>query len=281
MKAILIVAVCLCVSGLADAADATLSLTLRSRVERNGAFDVVEKPERWEAKQTALIICDMWDQHWCKGATARVAEVAPRLNAFAQEARQRGVLIIHAPSSCMEVYKDHPARKRAVAAPRASNLPRDINNWCRIIPAEEKGVYPIDQSDGGCDCRPTCATRNAWQRQIDVIEIADEDAISDSGVEVWNLLEERGIRNVILAGVHTNMCVLGRPFGLRQMVRHGKQAVLVRDLTDTMYNSRAWPHVSHFRGTELIIEHIEKYVSPTITSDQLLGGKPFRFAGDE
>jgi hypothetical protein len=47
-----------------------------------------------------------------------------------------------------------------------------------------------------------------------------------------------------------------------------------------MYNPRSWPNVSHFRGTELIVEHIEKYVCPTITSDQLLGGKPFRFSGD-
>jgi hypothetical protein len=38
--------------------------------------------------------------------------------------------------------------------------------------------------------------------------------------------------------------------------------------------------VSHFTGTDLIVEHIEKFVCPTITSDQLLGGEPFRFAGD-
>ena len=62
------------------------------------------------------------------------------------------------------------------------------------------------------------------------------DAISDSGVEIWNLLEERGINNVILLGVHTNMCVLGRPFGLRQMAKNGKNVVLMRDMTDTMYN---------------------------------------------
>jgi hypothetical protein len=62
------------------------------------------------------------------------------------------------------------------------------------------------------------------------------------------------------------------------MARFGKNVVLVRDLTDTMYNPRAWPYVSHFRGTELIVQHIEKYVCPTITSDQLLGGKPFRFS---
>jgi putative heme-binding domain-containing protein len=229
----------------------------------------------------AIIICDMWDQHWCRGATRRVGELAPAINRAVAAARARGVLIIHAPSSCMDAYKDHPARKRAQSAPKAANLPGDIAGWCNKIPAEEQGVYPIDQSDGGCDDGPTCPQGSPWRRQVAAIDIQDEDAISDSGVEIWNLLESRGIDDVLLMGVHTNMCVLGRPFGLRQLVRHGKRAVLVRDLTDTMYNSRSWPYVSHFRGTERIIEHIEKYVAPTILSTDLTGEPPFRFRPDD
>ena len=69
-----------------------------------------------------------------------------------------------------------------------------------------------------------------------------------------NLLEQRGIENVILLGVHTNMCVLGRPFGIRQMVYQGKNVVLVRDLTDAMYNPASeaadqslWRHRSRHR----------------------------------
>jgi hypothetical protein len=64
-----------------------------------------------------------------------------------------------------------------------------------------------------------------WKAQNSLLRIHDEDAISDSGVEIWNLLEHRGIKNVILLGVHTNMCVLGRPFGLRQMAKNGKNVV--------------------------------------------------------
>jgi lysophospholipase L1-like esterase len=112
-----------------------------------------------------------------------------------------------------------------------------------------------------------------------VIEIdQSRDAISDSGVEIWNLLESRGIQNVVLAGVHANMCVAGRPFGLRQMSKNGRHVVLMRDLTDTMYNPKSWPFVSHFRGTELFIEHVEKRICPTISSEQFIGGKPFAFS---
>ncbi len=57
--------------------------------------------------------------------------------------------------------------------------------------------------------------------------------------------------------------------------------VLVRDLTDTMYNSRSWPYVSHFEGTNRIIEHVEKYVCPTITSTDLTGQPAFTFQPDD
>ncbi|MDA7492822.1 hypothetical protein OAG76_03715 [Rubripirellula sp.] len=50
-----------------------------------------------------------------------------------------------------------------------------------------------------------------------------------------------------------------------------------RDLTDSMYNPKSWPHVSHLEEDALIVSHIERHVSPTLTSDQFTDGKPFRF----
>ena len=45
-----------------------------------------------------------------------------------------------------------------------------------------------------------------------------------------------------------------------------------------MYNPAKWPCVDHFQGTALFIEHIEKYICPTLTSDQILGGRAFVFS---
>jgi len=271
-----------------------LALALRSRIDDNGAFRVVTKQQEWPAHKTAIIVCDMWDAHHCLNAVRREEEMVPRMKEVLEKARGRGLFIIHAPSGCMEPYKDHPARKRAQAAPKAKNLPKDIGQWCNKIPAEDKGKYPIDQSDGGEDDdlkeheawhkKLAAMGRNPkapWKSQHAGLKIHDMDAISDSGVEIWNLLEDRGISNVILVGVHTNMCVLGRPFGLRQMAKNGKHVVLMRDLTDTMYNPKRAPYVSHFEGTRLIIEHIEKYVCPSVTSDQVIGGEAFRFKSDK
>ena len=139
---------------------------------------------------------------------------------------------------------------------------------------------PIDDSDMGCDCEESYEPHAPWTRQIATLEIADEDAITDNGQETWNLLQEREIGNVILMGVHLNMCVMGRPFGIRQMTYLGKNVVLMRDMTDTMYNPRMSPRVSHFEGTDLVVGHVERYWCPTITSTDLTGKPAFRFRDD-
>jgi len=104
--------------------------------------------------------------------------------------------------------------------------------------------------------------------------------VTDNGQETFNLLAERGIQNVILMGVHLNMCVLGRPFAIRQMVQQGKNVALMRDMTDTMYNHEKRPMVSHFQGTDLVVEHIEKYWCPSFASSDITGRPAFRFKED-
>jgi nicotinamidase-related amidase len=281
----------LCAADSPGRSAATLRLTLKT-LKPDGTPQLVQ--ESWAALETAIIVCDMWDLHHCHNAVKREAEMAPRMNQLLEKARAQGVLIIHAPSTCMKPYEGHPARERAKAAPPAASLPDQIGEWCKQIPAEAKAVYPIDQSDGGEDDDPEdhaawaqqltdkgLNPRAPWTRQTDALRIdADKDAISDSGVEIWNLLQARRISNVILMGVHVNMCVTGRPFGLRQMAKNGKHVVLMRDMTDSMYNPKRWPYVDHFRGTALFIEHIEKTICPTVTSDQILGGRPFAFEGE-
>src|SRR6185312_1754417 len=135
-----------------------LSLRLRSRVAVNepiGQFQIVETAASWDPSQSAIVVCDMWDLHHCLNAVRRETEMAPRMELVLREARKRGVLIIHAPSSCMETYKDHPARKRALDTPPSKRLPAEIGKWCYQIPSEAKGTYPIDQIKGENDDEPS------------------------------------------------------------------------------------------------------------------------------
>jgi nicotinamidase-related amidase/type 1 glutamine amidotransferase len=270
---------------------------LRYRVEtapQSNRFHALTKQESWNTAQTAVIVCDMWDSHHCFQSVQRVNEIAPRMNEVIRRLRDDGAIIIHAPSSCMDFYAEHPARIHAMKTPRATQLPPGIDEWCRKLTLEEKLSFPIDDSDGGEDDQPEEHKKWAeelvrsglnpkapWKRQTPLIEIDAEDYVSDKGSEIWSVLEHQGIQNVLLMGVHTNFCVLGRPFGLRNLVRNGKNVALVRDMTDTMYNPAMPPKVNHFSGTDLVVEYIEKWICPTITSDQIVGGSPFRFQNDK
>jgi type 1 glutamine amidotransferase/nicotinamidase-related amidase len=265
--------------GVAQADDGTqLTLIGRQRIKQeDGSYRVELKPLHWDAGQTAIVICDMWDGHYCRASESRVAEMAPFMNEVISAARDKGVLIIHSPSGCMDKYEGMPQRKLAQDAPPVeTKIP--LEKWCYIDKGFE-GELPIDDSVPCEDAEPRPAVR-MFSRQHEAIKIAEPDAITDS-VEAYYLLRQRGIKNLIVMGVHTNMCVLGRPFGIRQMVRQGINVALMRDMTDSMYNPAMKPMVSHFRGTELIIEHIEKHWCPTITSSDITGQSAFRFNDDK
>ena len=235
-----------------------LQLHLRSRTEtaeKSGRFHAVTKTEAWEPAQTAIVVCDMWDTHTCPNAATRVAQMAPRMNEVLKAARAKGVLIINCPSGTMEFYKDHPGRKLAQQAPPVPTK-RPLEKWC-YLDKDREIALPIVDTDS-CDCERTWKPGDPypWKRQIATLEIKDGDAITDSA-EAYYLMQQRGIKNLIVMGVHTNMCVLGRPFSIRQMVYQGMNVALMRDLTDTMYNPAQAPYVSHFTGTDLVVEHIE------------------------
>lgn len=245
---------------------ATLRLNARSRAEREGVVESLEKPVLWTASKSAIVICDMWDNHYCKSSVSRLEAMIPEMNRVLRSARELGVTIVHAPSGTMDVYAGTPQRERMQAAPHAEP-PVPIAKWCHLDPASE-GALPIHDAEP-CDDEFPSEAKRAWSRQHPDLAVADEDGISDDGQEIFNYFAQSGIANVVLMGVHTNLCVLGRPFGIRQQVRLGKNVVLARDLTDSMYDPRDPPYVSHERGTELVIEHIERYWCPSIIGNDL------------
>ncbi|MCU0246100.1 MAG: isochorismatase family protein [Bryobacter sp.] len=241
---------------------ASRHLKLRSRVELyrgSGEWRPIEIDEPFDPARAAIVICDMWDRHWCRGASERVNAMVPRMVEVLTAARRRGALIIHAPSDTMGFYADAPQRKAAQALPKsAPPAPREI-----LAPA-----LPIDDSGGGCDT----GDRNfkAWSRQHAGIPVEPADLVTDRGEEVYNALTARGIQLLIVMGVHTNMCILNRSFAIKQMTKWGVRCVLVRDLTDAMYNPQDRPQVTHDQGTELVIEYIERHWCPSTTSRELL-----------
>jgi nicotinamidase-related amidase len=242
--------------------DSQCRLALRSRVELfpgSPRWTEVHVDYPFDPAKSALIVCDMWDRHWCTGANVRVAALVKRLGPVLDVARRKGIIIIHAPSETMSFYRDAPQRQRMLSV-QAFEPPKGIDI--------SSPPLPIDDSDGGCDT-PGEKEHRTWSREHPGLTIAPEDYISDSGQEIYNLLRARDIQTVFYTGVHANMCILNRTFAIKQMTKWGFRCVLLRDLTDAMYGPQDAPHVSHEKGTELVVEYIEKYWSPTALSDQL------------
>jgi nicotinamidase-related amidase len=207
--------------------------------------------------RTVLIICDMWDRHWSRGATERVNVLAPRINRLAARLRDLGVLVIHAPSNTMPYYEEHPARRRLLSVkPEADEITKRVPRF----------PLPIDDSDGGSDTGESGdqVNRAVWSKQHDAIVIDEaRDLIGEEGDLIRSYLRQDRRDLVLVAGVHTNMCVLNRDFAILSMLEHGFDCLLLEDYTDAMYNPEMPPYVSHDEGTRLVISHIRRYYCPS------------------
>lgn len=250
----------LLLSAVAPAAELKLSVQTRDDKGKPVVADKTIDP-----KATAVVICDMWDDHWCKSAATRCDALAKKAAPVVDNLRAAGATVIHCPSDTMDFYKDSKARRRAkdakkVEPPKAKEIPSP--------------PLPIDDSDGGCDDVPQPESKKAWTRQHKAITVDEEtDFVSDSGAEVYNVLAARGVKTVLVLGVHTNMCVLNRTFAIKQLRKWDIDCLLVRDLTDAMYNPKKSPFVSHDEGTQLVVGYIERNWCPSVTSEQLVPKK--------
>jgi len=224
--------------------------------------------------ELAIILCDVWNN-----SSDSVNEMDAFMNEVVKTARDKGIFIINAPADCMDYYKDTPQRKHAQDAPYAQPpfeikrrvedsdyeppLPGTFGHLGHRIDTKKPSVQSV---------KPTYR----WTKQNDAIEIMPGDAVSESGQEIYNLLEQRGIDNVIIMGFATDICMLRRSYGIRQMVYNGKNIMLCRDLTDISSQHTG----THSDDLQLMIEHIEKYWCPSITSESLTNKPPFQFRDD-
>jgi len=177
----------------------------------------------FEPEKTAIIVIDMWNMHWCMTASQRVSAMVPRMNRALDVSRQLGATVIWNPSDVVTAYAGFPQYERAVgtehiAAPKTN---------------PELKVKFTGKS-GGCLCGPglQCRMNYGWDAMHPELVIADDDLISSSTDEIYSLLREKGITTIIYMGVHTNICVFGKPGAMSKMLQAGFQCMLARDLND-------------------------------------------------
>lgn len=259
-----------------EAPAGTVSLQLTRRVLITGrhgtrAWHTERAPLDLPASRLAVIVCDMWDRHWSAGASLRVGQLAPRVDRFCRRLRDAGALVVHAPSDTMRAYDGSAARKRIAGAGPAPGPPPTAT------PPMATPPMPFVPADGGSDTDdPLAPGAPVWSRQHPRIAVDElRDVITDDGAELAAYLRACGRDTVLMTGVHTNMCILRRSFGLVALAGYGFSPVLVADLTDAMYDPAEPPYVDHDAGTQLVIGYIQAFVAPTTRSrDVVVGPAP-------
>ncbi|MFO0911363.1 MAG: NPCBM/NEW2 domain-containing protein [Pirellulales bacterium] len=231
---------------------ADLQLTVQARDPASGG--VVESTERVDPAKVGVIAVDVWNFHWCKTATMRVDAIVPRINRALDAARKLGMTVMLCPSDVVENYAGFPQRERVLVLPKVA-VPNVLDVTCPPVP-----------DAGGCACgRERCAVNYGWDGMHPALRIGELDLMPDTREEVYAICQQRGLTHLIYVGFHTQVCLLGKPMGLKAMKSAGLHCVLARDMTDAHPGYDPTRNFTPDLNTEQVVEHFEKHLAPTIS----------------
>ncbi|ODT98189.1 MAG: hypothetical protein ABS79_06295 [Planctomycetes bacterium SCN 63-9] len=240
----------LCVTAVPRLSAREVEFSLRSR-------DAEGKPmvtkERIDPGKIGIVVVDMWNFHWCKTATMRVAALVPRMNRVLNVARDQGMTVMLCPSDVVDNYVGWPQREKIFSMPR------------HTVPPLQKIECPNPPNGGGCACgRERCVVNYGWDGMHPDLAIADDDLMPDTLEDVYSICKERGLTHLIYFGVHTQVCLLGKPMGLRNLKSAGLKCILARDLTDAHPGYKPEIEFTPDKHTAEVVEHFERYLAPSV-----------------
>jgi hypothetical protein len=232
------------------AAPPPMELALQSRDPRG---HVRVEQEKIAPARVGVVVVDMWNYHWCKTATMRVAALVPRMHKALDAARELGMTVMLCPSDVVDNYAGWPQREVIFGLPR------------HAVPALAHIECPPPPNGGGCACgRDRCTVNYGWDAMHPDLHIARDDLMPDTLQDVYSICKERGLTHLIYMGVHTQVCLLGKPMGLRNLKAAGLRCILARDLTDAHPGYDPASGFTPDRHTAEVVEHFEKHLAPTI-----------------
>jgi hypothetical protein len=228
-----------------------LTLELQRRDPVTGA--VIVQTEEVDPKRVGVIAVDVWNFHWCKTATMRVDAIVPRMNKALDAARALGMTVMLCPSDVVDNYVGFPQREIIFTFPKVP-VPNVVNVTCPSVP-----------DAGGCACgRERCAVNYGWDGMHPALRIDDADLMPDTQAELYAICQKYGLTHLIYVGFHTQVCLLGKPMGLKAMKSAGLHCVLARDMTDAHPGYDPSRDFTPDLNTEQVVQHFEKYLAPTI-----------------
>ena len=244
--------------------DITVPLRSRKQAESGNTWSESVDPVTLPVEVSALVIVNVLDTHWCPSAAAQMDALAGKVNALASIAREAGMIIVHVPSQIHGFYDKHPARRRIE---QLAALTIEGNYPIVASKMREAELPPMPLSNANCPGGGN--SYSASTRQHPDITIDDTDIISGIGHQLYSYLLTSGVDTLFYVGTHANTTLVDRNYGMRQMTEWGMDCVLVRDLTDVMYDPDSDPNMPHDVALQKVIEHLEKHLVVTVTSQEL------------
>jgi hypothetical protein len=236
-----------------------IELELQTRDPVTGQIKTTR--EKVDPHRVGVIAVDVWNHHWCKTATMRVDAFVPRINKALAAARSLGMTVMLCPSDVVDNYVGYPQRESVLALPLGP-VPKVVEVTCPPVP-----------DAGGCACgRERCAGNYGWDGMHPDLIIGEQDWMPDTQAEVYAICQQRKLTHLIYVGFHTQVCLLGKPMGLRAMKSAGLQCVLARDMTDAHPGYDPAHEFTPDLNTEQVVEHFEKHLAPTIHFQSELEG---------
>lgn len=248
--------------------------------------------QKWiDPAQTAIVVVDMWNAHWCTAFTDRLPELFAPMNESLEIARQLGIQIVYAPA---DVNVTNPYSHWASTTYRTdwAGIPDVPQPYTRRFAAGDTMPFysPTYGASPFCQCDPNvmpgwpCVSFAAATDQVQAITdgMRVGDLITDSGQELYNLTQARGIKTLLYTGVASNWCVWNRPFGMGAMYQAGLDTYLVRDLVQSFSGDHYNPEgdgafgVSNADftpaiGDQIVVNHYERNGIGTVSRTQLSG----------
>lgn len=219
---------------------------------------VVSK-ETIDPRKVGIVVVDMWNYHWCRTALGRAKALVPRMNAAFDLAREMGMQLIFLPSDVIMSYIGYPQREVVLAMPYRAAPEISIPK-----PPPQPKTPP---GGGSCMCGPgggDCVVNYSWTALNPTLKIRDGDYIACGGQEMYNICQARGLTHLIYSGIHTNICVIGKPGAAVNMVKLGLNCALARDLTDAFTAYSPQVKFTPDYGTSVFIRYVERNLVPTV-----------------
>ena len=226
MRAMLLAAALLVVPAHAG----TIELTLQTRDPKTGR--TATRTERVDPKRVGVVLVDPWNFHWCMTAATRVGAMTPRWNRALECARKLGMTVLFAPTDVASQYVGTLPRERALGTPY---LP---------VPSKRTLTCRFTCRVGPCMCGPgiPCLVNYGWDGMHPGLTVGDSDTIVSGLPEMYSVCRKAGLTHLIYTGLHTNMCLFGKPPALRNLYAAGMECFVARDLND------AFTHYDPARG---------------------------------